>query len=73
MIVREREERLTFWGLEGGAAQELAGRASAMVPTSRARRGETEALRCGGAGGGPIEAHVLALLPFAPCTGDGPG
>ena len=38
-------------------------------------RGEARVKPCAAAGraAGPMEARALAFLPFAPCTGEGPG
>ena len=58
-------------GFGSGVARELAGQASARWPVSKARRDESEALRCGGGAAGPMEGRALAFLPFAPCSDEG--
>ena len=54
-------------GFGSGAAWGLAGQASTRGPVSRARRGESEALRKAG----PMEGRALAILPFVSCPDEG--
>ena len=49
-------------GFRSGVAWGLAGQASARGPVSRARRGESEALHCGGASGGAHGRACASVL-----------